>query len=139
MKLSNVGWFMITFAAIVVLDSTLDFGKWAVGRYTQIGLISSMLLLIGFSILLALIIEFIHRRRRWQEKRCEQYSHHKIRVWVRKGQKGKHDEVSLCPECQLFKPDTSDNCLIETTIHTLARLNHVALVVWECPTFKGTK
>lgn len=135
MKISKIGWIVITFLIIVVIDSSFDFGKWAIGRYTEISVVISVILLISFSALLAFIVEMIHHFRRIQERRYEQYYHHKIRVWVRNGQKGKHHESSLCPECELFKPDTADNCHIESTIHTLARLNHQAIVIWECPQF----
>lgn len=134
--MNKLGWIVITFIIIVLVDSTFDLGKWAIGRYTEISPTISIILLVSFSALLAFIIELIHRYRRVRERRCEQYYHHKIRVWVRKGQKGNHNESSLCPDCGLFKPDTADNCHIESAIHTLARLNHQALVVWECPQFK---
>lgn len=135
MRRNEMGWIIAVFLTIVILDSTFDFGKWAIGRYTEVSLTLSVSLLVAFSAILAGIVEVIHRQRRIREQRIEQYLHHKIRVWVRSGQKGAHEKSSLCPECRLFKPDTPDNCLTESAIHTLARLNAVALVVWECPRF----
>lgn len=137
--MSKISWIAVTFIAIVLIDSTFDFGKWAIGRYTEINTVISVILLISFSALLACAVEWIHYYRRIRERRCEQYYHHKIRVWVRKGQRGDHNEHSLCPDCKRFKPDTTDNCHIESTVHTLARLNHQAIVIWECPQYEGTK
>lgn len=132
-------WFIITFLAIVLLDTIFDSGKWAIGRYTEVSSFFSIIILILFSCILAGIIELIHRRRRHSEKREEQYYHHRTKVWVWKGHKGNHWDQSLCPDCIYFKPDTLDNCLIESTVHTTDRLNHTVSVVWECPKFTRSK
>lgn len=129
-------WFLATFITVASVDSTFDFGKWLIGRYTTISVFVSILLLVGFSFLLAGIVEVIHRRRAAQERHIEQYIHHKVKVSVHKGDIGNHWGHSLCPECKFFKPDTKENCLIETTVHTTCRLNHLVLVIWECPKFQ---
>lgn len=128
-------WFLITFTTIMLLDITFDIGKWALGRYSEAKPWASILMIVGFSFLLALAVEYIHRRRSKEERRYEQYLHHKVKVWVPTAQKGKHWESSLCSDCKNFQPDTPDNCLIETVIHTWDRENHIVSVVWECPKF----
>lgn len=131
-----IKWFILTFSAIMLLDIAFDCGKWALGRYTMVSPLVSILMIVGFSALLACIVELIYRARRRQERQYEQYLHHKAKVWVAKSQKGNHWRSSLCPNCEYFSPDTLNNCLIESVVHTTSRDNHLVLVVWECPKFK---
>ena len=132
----SVLWFLVTFVSVLSIDIIFDCGKWALGRYTEIVPGLSIAIIVGFSACLALMVELIHRKRRSVEKHYEQYLHHKARVWVEGGQRGKHWQASLCPQCTFFLPDTPDNCLIESVVHTTSRQNKAVLVIWECPKFR---
>lgn len=132
-------WFFVTFTLVMCLDILFDIGKWALGRYTEIIPWLSILMIIGFSALLAGTVEMIHHLRRTEEKHYQQYLHHKVKVWVTGKQKGEHWKSSLCPGCEFFAPDSPGNCLIESVVHTTSRDNHLVLVVWECPKFKRRK
>lgn len=123
---------MLTFSAIVILDVSFDIGKWALGRYTGVPMWLSVVMIIGFSALLAVIIELIHRHRRAGERHYEQYLHHEVKVWVETGKKGEHWKESLCPQCAMF----AQNCVIAGDIHRRSKEKDVVLVVWECPMFK---
>lgn len=129
-------WFALTFSTIMVLDIIFDCGKWALGRYTVVSPLISALTIVGFSALLAAIVEVIHTVRRRRERQYEQYLHHKAKVWVACDQKSHHWDSSLCPDCASFFPDTMHNCLIESVVHTMNRDNHLVSVIWECPKFK---
>lgn len=141
-KIKQLGWMLTVFSSIMLLDVLFDLGKWALGRYTEVMPFLSIATIVIFSAILALVVEFLHRVRSRQVKRYEQYLHHKAKVYVKKAQKGKHWDSSLCPDCELFLPDTPDNCLIESTTHTMDRDNNLVSVIWECPKFvkkKGKK
>lgn len=131
-----IKWIALTFSVVLLLDVLFDLGKWALGRYTEASPALSVLVIVGFSALLACAVEFVHMIRRRGEKRYEQYLHHKTKVWVAKDQKGHHWRSSLCPNCQFYDPDTPSNCLMESLVHVTSRDNHLVLVVWECPKFK---
>ncbi len=130
-------WIALTFFVVVVLDLVSDFGKWALGRYTAVPLPVSFLLIVVSSVILACVVEVIHRVRSRQERQYEQYFHHKAKVWVAVDQKGGHWHSSLCPDCMHFSPDNLGNCLIESVVHTTGRDNHLVLVIWECPKFRA--
>ena len=131
-----IKWIILTFSVVLFLDITFDLGKWALGRYTVISPFLSVLVIVGFSAILACSVEGIHAVRRRGEKRYEQYLHHKTKVWVAKDQKGQHWHSSLCPNCDFFDPDSPNNCLIESVVHVTSRDNHPVLVVWECSKFR---
>ena len=137
MKTETVKWFFITFLTVMLLDAFFDCWKWALGRYSAISPLLSVLVIVGSSALLASVVEIIHKVRRIRERCLEQYLHHKAKVWVRKGQKGNHRKASLCTDCAFFEPDSASNCLIESVVHVTSRDNHLALVVWECPKFEA--
>jgi hypothetical protein len=137
--MKTIKWLALIFSTIMLLDIAFDFGKWALGRYTEVPFFVSALMIVGFSAILATVVELIHRVRRKQERHYEQYTHHKVKVWVSKEQKGRHWRSSICSDCEYFLPDTSDNCLIESVVHITCRDNHLVLNVWECPNFKKKK
>lgn len=64
------------------------------------------------------------------------YSHHGALVNVRKDLKNRHREHSLCYSCQLFKPDTLNNCHIAQKVYDTCVEYHITTPVWECPEFK---
>lgn len=129
-------WFILTFSTVMLIDVVFDLGKWALGRFTEVNTPISILMIIGSSLVLASSVEVIHQLRRHREKQYEQYLHHKARVWVARDQKGQHRRSALCPVCEFSLPDTSENCLIESVVHTVSRDNHLVLVIWECPKFR---
>jgi hypothetical protein len=134
--INRYSWMLTIFSTVMILDVVFDLGKWWLGRYTIITPSLSVITIISFSAILALVVEFIHRKRFKKEKQYEQYLHHKVKVFVEKSKKGKHWESSLCPDCIYFLPDTPNNCLIESVIHTVNRDNNLVSVVWECPKFE---
>ena len=134
-KVKRLGWMLTIFSSVMILDVLFDLGKWGLGRYTVVTPTLSITTIVVFSAILALVVELIHRRRSKEERRYEQYLHHKAKVYVKKAQKGKHWDSSLCTDCAFFLPDTSDNCLIESIIHTVNRDNNLVSVIWECPKF----
>jgi len=137
--MKTIKWIALTFSVVLFLDIFFDLGKWALGRYTGASPLLSVLVIVGFSALLACSVEGIHAIRRRAQKRYEQYLHHKTKVWVAKDQKGRHWHSSLCPYCEFFSPDTSMNCLMESLVHVTSRDNHLTLVIWECPKFKRSR
>ena len=68
----------------------------------------------------------------------EQYVHHNPgrSVWVRKRNKGMHRHNCLCHNCELFEPNTSQNCLIAQAVFALCEWKDLVLPVWECPEFE---
>lgn len=132
-------WVVGTFIFIVILDSVIDMGKWAVGRYTEAGILLSYVVLLTGSAALALVFEFIHRWRRRLERQYEQYDHHGALVWVRKDLKGKHWDPTMCLDCCRFFPHTEHNCILAERLFQVCQDWHIVIAVWECPQFDEGK
>lgn len=66
------------------------------------------------------------------------YAHHGAMVRVHADLKGKHRQHSLCYQCQLFKPDTLNNCHIAQAVFENCKKYNLTTPVWECPEFKLT-
>jgi len=52
-----------------------------------------------------------------------------VKVWVEKDKKGKHWSTSLCPQCELFAPATTEHCPIESFVYTTSKQHEIVLVV----------
>ena len=64
------------------------------------------------------------------------YAHHGAMVQVRRDLKGQHRKHSLCYQCQIFKPNTLNNCHIAQAVFENCQKFHITTPVWECPSFK---
>jgi hypothetical protein len=132
----KIKYLLLTFITVILLDGTFDITKWAIGRYTEISPAMSICMILGFSALMALAVEYIHRYRAKRERRYEQYIHHGHWVWVRRDIKGKHWEPTICLDCAKYRPDTHENCPIAEDLFGHCKEYHLALAVFECPMFK---
>lgn len=66
-----------------------------------------------------------------------QYEHHGTMVHVKKKLKGRHKNSCLCfAPCELFKPNTTENCPIAEKVYALCVNQSLVLPVWECPQFR---
>ena len=79
--------FMI-FLIIVISDILLDFGKWGIGRYTEVNLTISVIILIFGSCIIAIISRYISELK--GVKKFIKYLHHGVSCWTRKDMKDKH-------------------------------------------------
>ena len=127
---------LLTFVIILVLHNIFDVGKWAIGRYTDIGAWLSIGIMLLFSLVFTVVMEAIHRWRSARERRYVQYVHHGVKVWVRLDLKGKHWDPTLCADCRLYKPDTDENCAVAERTFQLCKDCNLVLALWECPAFE---
>ena len=67
----------------------------------------------------------------------EQYEHHGAIVSVRSTLKGQHKSYCLCYACDLFKPNTPENCSIAERVFNVCVEEDLVLPVWECPRFEA--
>ncbi len=130
-------WMLLTFAIILVLHNVFDLGKWAIGRYTDIGALLSVAIMLAFSLVFTMAMEVIHRWRSSRERRFVQYVHHGVKVWVRLDLKGHHWDPTLCKDCRLYRPDTDQNCPIAQRTFELCKECNLVLALWECPVFEA--
>ena len=68
-----------------------------------------------------------------------QYEHHNNKVWTATETKGKHRAHCLCYSCELFAPDTSENCAIANKVFELCVRHSLVTPVFECPIFLEKK
>jgi len=128
----------IIFFIVVVADILLDFGKWAIGRYTEITPFISFVILIFGSCIIAVISNYVSSFK--EVKKFISYLHHKNMCWTRKDMKSKHWDNMLCTDCSEFKIRIGkpNKCHISAKIFELCVEQCLILNVWECPKFKKT-
>ncbi len=125
----------LIFLVIVIADTLLDFGKWAIGRYTEVTPIVSVAVLIFGSCLIAIISRYVSELK--GIKAFLAYHHHGKMCWTREDMKGKHWDYMVCPDCIDFEIQDGDanKCPISAEVHELCLRHHLVLSVWECPKF----
>lgn len=128
-------WMALTFSVVMVVHWIFDMMKWAIGRYTETGFWASFGVMVVFSLLLTLLVEALHRWRSSKEMCYEEYVHHGHKVWVRHDLKGKHWHPTICGDCDLFRPNSMENCAIAQQLFELCKRHHIVLATWECPKF----
>jgi hypothetical protein len=129
----------IIFFIIVVSDILLDFGKWSIGRYTEVTTTISIMILIFGSCIIAIISKHISELK--GVKKFIEYLHHGKMCWTREDMKDKHWNYMICPDCIDFEIQKGDNnrCYISAEVHELCLKYNLVLSVWECPIFKKKK
>jgi len=128
----------LIFFIIVVSDILLDFGKWAIGRYTEVTPTISILILILGSCIIAVISRYVSELK--GVKKFIEYLHHGKKTWTRQDMKDNHWDYMICPDCVDFEiKKEHNNCSISSEVHKLCVKHHLVLSVWECPKFKNKK
>lgn len=126
----------LIFIVIIVSDILLDFGKWSIGRYTEVTPFISLLILVFGSCVLAVITKHVSELK--EVKKFIEYIHHGEKCWTRKDMKDNHWDYMICPDCTDFEIREGDDnkCFISSKVHELCMEHHLVLNVWECPNFK---
>lgn len=64
------------------------------------------------------------------------YEHDREKRWVRKDLAGRNEEFCLCHACSKFKPNSSENCDIVSSLSAFSVRNPALAIIWDCAKFE---